>query len=125
MAKQLYETAKEQETAILVAVPTKIQPDEKTNEYLDELAFLTETVGAATVKRFVQKLEKPDIRTYVGKGKLEEIKSFVKEYNIDMVIFDDDLTPSQVRNLERELEVKIVSDLRVKHLLKETESLFI
>ncbi|PIQ22773.1 MAG: GTPase HflX [Cytophagales bacterium CG18_big_fil_WC_8_21_14_2_50_42_9] len=108
MAKKLYETAKEQETAILVAVPTKIQPDEKTNEYLDELAFLTETVGAATVKRFVQKMEKPDIRTYVGKGKLDEIKTFVKHFNIDMVIFDDDLTPSQVRNLERELEVKIV-----------------
>jgi len=108
MAKKLYETAKEQETAILVAVPTKIQPDEKTNEYLDELAFLTETVGAATVKRFVQKLDKPDIRTYVGKGKLDEIKTFVKHFNIDMVIFDDDLTPSQVRNLERELEVKIV-----------------
>jgi len=108
MAKKLYETAKEQETAILVAVPTKIQPDEKTNEYLDELAFLTETVGAATVKRFVQKLDKPDIRTYVGKGKLDEIKAFVKHYAIDMVIFDDDLTPSQVRNLERELEVKIV-----------------
>jgi GTPase len=108
MAKKLYETAKEQETAILVAVPGKMQAEEKTNEYLDELAFLTETVGAVAVKRFVQKLEKPDIRTYVGKGKLEEIKAFVKEYNIDMVIFDDDLSPSQVRNLERELEVKIV-----------------
>jgi GTP-binding protein HflX len=60
------------------------------------------------VKRFVQKMEKPDIRTYVGKGKLEEIKAFVQEFQIDMVIFDDDLTPSQVRNLERELTVKIV-----------------
>jgi GTP-binding protein HflX len=108
MAKKLYETAKEQETAILVAVPSKMQAEEKTNEYLDELAFLTETVGAVAVKRFVQKMDKPDIRTYVGKGKLEEIKAFVKEYNIDMVIFDDDLAPSQVRNLERELEVKIV-----------------
>ena len=108
MAKKLYETAKEQETAILVAVPSKTQAEEKTHEYLEELAFLTETVGAVAVKRFVQKLEKPDIRTYVGKGKLEEIKAFVKEYNIDMVIFDDDLSPSQVRNLERELEIKIV-----------------
>lgn len=108
MAKKLHDTAKVQETAVLVAVPTKSQPDEKTEEYLNELAFLTETVGAQTMKRFVQKLEKPDIRTYVGKGKLEEIKAFVEEFQIDMVIFDDDLTPSQVRNLESELKVKIV-----------------
>jgi GTP-binding protein HflX len=108
MAKKLHETAKVQETAVLVAVPSKTQPDEKTEEYLQELAFLTETVGAQTVKRFIQKLEKPDIRTYVGKGKLEEIKAFVEEFQIDMVIFDDDLTPSQVRNLESELKVKIV-----------------
>ena len=108
MAKQLYETAKEKETAVLVAVPNKTQADEKTEEYLEELAFLTETVGAVTVKRFVQKLDHPDSRTFVGKGKLDEIKAFVKEYAIDMVIFDDDLSPSQVRNLERELEVKIV-----------------
>jgi GTP-binding protein HflX len=108
MAKKLHETAKEKETSVLVAVPSKTQPDEKTREYLEELAFLTETVGAVTVKRFVQKMEKPDIRTYVGKGKLEEIKAFVQEFQIDMVIFDDDLTPSQVRNLERELTVKIV-----------------
>ncbi len=108
MAKKLHDTAKVQETAVLVAVPAKTQPDEKTEEYLQELAFLTETVGAQTIKRFIQKLEKPDIRTYVGKGKLEEIKAFVEEFQIDMVIFDDDLTPSQVRNLEKELTVKIV-----------------
>ncbi|MGV3639543.1 MAG: GTPase HflX [Adhaeribacter sp.] len=108
MAKKLHETAKEQETAILVSVPGKQQAEEKTQEYLDELAFLTETVGAVTMKRFVQKMDKPDIRTYVGKGKLEEINAFVKEHKIDMVIFDDDLSPSQVRNLERELAVKIV-----------------
>ena len=108
MAKKLHETAKVQETAVLVAVPSKTQPDEKTAEYLEELAFLTETVGALTMKRFTQKLDKPDIRTYVGKGKLEEIKAFVEEFQIDMVIFDDDLTPSQVRNLESELKVKIV-----------------
>jgi len=108
MAKKLHETAKERETAILVAVPSKTQAEEKTDEYLEELAFLTETVGAVTVKRFVQKLDHPDYRTYVGKGKLDEIKAFVTEYDIDMVIFDDDLSPSQVRNLERELGVKIV-----------------
>jgi GTPase len=107
MAK-LHETAKAQETAVLVAVPPKTQSDEITREYLDELAFLTETAGASTIKKFVQKLEKPDSRTFVGKGKLEEIQAFVKEHGIDMVIFDDDLSPSQVRNLERELQVKIV-----------------
>jgi GTP-binding protein HflX len=106
--KQFYETAKPQETAVLVAVPSYRQTDEQTKEYLDELAFLTETAGAQTVKRFVQKLDKPDIRTFVGSGKLEEIKAYVKEHDIDMVIFDDDLSPSQVRNIERELQVKIV-----------------
>ncbi|AMM51244.1 GTPase HflX [Rufibacter sp. DG15C] len=105
---KLHVTAKEQETAVLVSVPEWRQTDEKTKEYLDELAFLTETVGAKTLKRFIQKLDKPDMRTYVGKGKLEEIVAFVKEHKVDMVIFDDELSPSQVRNLERELEVKII-----------------
>ena len=109
MAKQRsYETAKEQETAVLVAVTSKTQPEEKTREYLDELAFLTETAGAKTLHRFTQKLEKPDTKTFVGSGKLEEIRSFVKQNGVDMVIFDDDLSPSQLRNLEAELEVKIV-----------------
>ncbi|WP_018476647.1 GTPase HflX [Pontibacter roseus] len=106
--KQFYDTAKPQETAVLVAVPAYKQTDEQTNEYLDELAFLTETAGAVSLKRFVQKLDKPDTRTFVGSGKLEEIKAYVTEHSIDMVIFDDDLSPSQVRNIERELQVKIV-----------------
>ncbi|TXK36807.1 GTPase HflX [Pontibacter qinzhouensis] len=106
--KQFYETAKPQETAVLVAVPSYRQSDEQTKEYLDELAFLTETAGAQTIKRFVQKLDKPDTRTFVGSGKLDEIQAFVKEHDVDMVIFDDDLSPSQVRNIERELQVKIV-----------------
>ncbi len=106
--KQYYETEKPQETAILVAVPSYRQSDEQTSEYLDELAFLTETAGAKTLKRFVQKLDKPDRATFVGSGKLEEIQAYVKENNVDMVIFDDDLSPSQVRNIERELQVKIV-----------------
>jgi GTP-binding protein HflX len=109
MAKQKsYETAKEQETAVLVAVTRKTQAEDKTQEYLDELAFLAETAGAKTLKRFTQKLEKPDIKTFVGSGKLEEIKAFVLQNSVDMVIFDDDLSPSQLRNLERELAVKIV-----------------
>ncbi|MDO6390460.1 GTPase HflX [Pontibacter sp. BT731] len=109
MGKQKYfETAKPQETAVLVAVPAYKQTDEQTNEYLDELAFLTETAGAVTLKRFIQKLDKPDTRTFVGSGKLDEIKAYVTEHKVDMVIFDDDLSPSQVRNIERELQVKIV-----------------
>lgn len=109
MGKQkFYETSKPQETAVLVAVPGYRQTDEQTKEYLDELAFLTETAGAQTIKTFIQKLEKPDRATFVGSGKLEEINAFVKEHNVDMVIFDDDLSPSQVRNIERELQVKIV-----------------
>ena len=109
MGKQnFYDTAKPQETAVLVSVPNYRQTDAQTNEYLDELAFLTETAGAATLKRFVQKLDKPDIRTFVGTGKLEEIRAYVKEHDVDMVIFDDDLSASQVRNIERELQVKIV-----------------
>ncbi|WP_162051458.1 GTPase HflX [Pontibacter pamirensis] len=106
--KNFYETAKPQETAVLVAVPNYRQTDAQTNEYLDELAFLTETAGATTLKRFVQKLDKPDIRTFVGSGKLNEIKAYITENEVDMVIFDDDLSASQVRNIERELQVKIV-----------------
>ncbi|WP_425514706.1 GTPase HflX [Hymenobacter profundi] len=103
-----YDTAQEQESAVLVAVPDKRQPNTTTQEYLDELAFLTETAGAQVVKRFVQRLEKPDIRTFVGEGKLAEIKAFVNHSGASMIIFDDDLSPSQLRNLEAELKVKIV-----------------
>jgi len=87
--------------AILVALAEKDKP-ELTDEHLEELAFLAETAGIETVKRFVQKLPHPDVRTFVGKGKLEEIKQTVAAKNVDNVIFDDDLTPSQLRNLEKE-----------------------
>lgn len=102
-----YETKKEIEKAVLVALSPKRQAAEKTEEYLDELKFLAETLGIKTMKSFIQKLDKPDIRTFVGKGKLEEIITFVKDQQIDVVVFDDDLSPSQLRNLEKELEVKI------------------
>jgi GTP-binding protein HflX len=104
----LNNTDKKQETAVLVALATTSQSAEKTQEYLQELAFLTDTAGVQTLKTFIQKLEKPDTRTYVGKGKLEEIAAYVKEKEVDMVIFDDDLSPSQVRNLEQELQCKIL-----------------
>lgn len=93
--------------AVLVALVTRDQPEETVIDYLDELAFLAETLGLDTVKSYTQKLDKPDIRSFVGKGKLEEIETFVKAEDIGVVIFDDDLTPSQLRNLEKQLKVKI------------------
>ncbi|WPR75059.1 GTPase HflX [Algoriphagus sp. NG3] len=105
--QKLHETAPKEETAILVSVVRQHQTDLQTEEYLDELAFLTETLGAKTVYRFTQKMEKPDIKTFVGSGKLEEIQAYIKHFEVDMVIFDDDLSPSQMRNLENELKVQI------------------
>lgn len=101
------------ETAILVGLITKNQNERKTNEYLDELQFLTETAGAVTVKRFTQKLDGPSSVTYVGKGKLEEIRAYIEaeedaEREIGMVIFDDELSAKQLRNIERALGVKIL-----------------
>lgn len=101
------------ETAILVGLVTKTQDEEKTKEYLDELEFLADTAGAVTVKRFTQKMDSPNSVTYVGKGKLEEIKQYIKEEEdnereIGMVIFDDELSAKQIRNIEQELQVKIL-----------------
>lgn len=105
--QKLHDTAPKEETAVLVTVIRQNQSTFETEEHLDELAFLTETLGAKTVYRFTQKMERPDIRTFVGKGKLEEILAYITHFAVDMVIFDDDLTPSQMRNLENELKVKI------------------
>ena len=96
------------ERAVLVGLATPTQNKEKVNEYLSELAFLVETAGGVTVKRFVQSLSYPNPKTYVGSGKLEEIFQYVKAEEIDMVVFDDELGPSQLRNLERVLECKIL-----------------
>ncbi len=96
--------------AILVAVELGKTAPETTNEYLNELAFLAETAGIKTIERFVQKLPHADSRTYVGKGKFAEIKAFVASNHIDNVIFDDDLSPSQLRNIERELNPKTGED---------------
>lgn len=93
---------KKRSSAVLVALTDKNQ-QEITQEHLDELAFLAETAGIETVEQFVQKLPHPDVRTFVGKGKLEEIKQSVLINEVDNVIFDDDLSPSQLRNLEKEL----------------------
>ena len=101
------------ETAVLVGLITKTQDERKTNEYLDELEFLAETAGAEVVKRFTQKLDQAHSVTYVGKGKLEEIKEYIRneeeaEREIGMVIFDDELSAKQIRNIEAELKIKIL-----------------
>jgi GTPase len=102
MAK-MYETAQKAESAVLVAVISEKQNEEATKIYLEELAFLALTINIRVAKAFTQKLGKPDTRTFVGKGKLAEIIAYVVDNEIDMVIFDDDLSPSQVRNLEMEI----------------------
>ncbi|TDB64205.1 GTPase HflX [Arundinibacter roseus] len=102
--RELNSTAKKQETAVLVAVSPQRQSPGKTREYLDELAFLVTTLGVKTLHTFTQNLEKPDSRTYVGSGKLQEIETFIQAEPVDMIIFDDDLSPSQVRNLEATFE---------------------
>ena len=101
------------ETAILVGLITKEQDETKTNEYLDELEFLADTAGAVTVKRFTQRMAGPSQVTYVGKGKLEEIRQYIirkedEEDPVGMVIFDDELSAKQIRNIEAELKVKIL-----------------
>lgn len=104
---------KAEETAVLVGLVQKEQTDEQVQEYLEELAFLASTAGAKTVKRFTQKLAHPDSKTFVGKGKLEEISAYVQSKNIDVVIFDDELSGSQISNIEKALNVKTLdrSDL--------------
>lgn len=103
-----FETGVKQETAVLVALVTQKQSLNKTLEYLDELAFLSETAGIKALHKFMQRLERADSRTFVGKGKLEEIQAYITANAVDTVIFDDDLSPSQVRNLENELKIKIM-----------------
>ena len=96
------------ERTIFVSVITPDSSVEQVNEYLDELQFLAETAGAIGEKRFVQKVDKPNSKTYVGSGKLEEIKAYITENEISLIIFDDELSPSQLRNLEREFECRIL-----------------
>ena len=96
------------EKAVLVGLITKSQSEELLEEYLDELAFLTETAGAIPLKRFTQKLERPDTKTFVGKGKLQEIVAYIKEKEVDLLVFDDELSPSQLRNIEKEAGCKVM-----------------
>ena len=105
---------KQEQKTVLVGIVTGGQTEQQLNEYLDELAFLAETAGLITLKKFTQKLPHPDSRTFVGKGKLEEIKKYVSLHkDVELVIFDDELTGSQIQNIEKELGVKTIdrSDL--------------
>ena len=111
--KEFIQSEAKAETAVLVGLITKQQNERKTMEYLDELEFLAETAGAVTVKRFTQKMDGPSSVTYIGKGKLEEIKQYIiaeedAEREVGMVIFDDELSAKQLRNIEAELKVKIL-----------------
>ncbi len=96
----MIETANDRETAVLVGVITQRQNEEMLKDYLDELEFLAETANAVTLKRFTQKLEKPNSKTFVGEGKLQDIHDYVEHHMIDLVIFDDELSPAQIRNLQ-------------------------
>ena len=104
---------RKEEKAVLVGLIQKEQTPEQVREYLDELAFLAETAGANAIERFTQRLPHPDSRTFVGKGKLEEIKQYVASRDIDVVIFDDELTGSQISNIEKEVKCRVIdrSDL--------------
>ena len=98
----------QEETAVLVGLITQAQDERKTAEYLDELAFLAETAGARVVERFTQRLEQPNSVTYVGKGKLEELRLYAEEHEVGMVIFDDELSAKQIRVIEGALKIKIL-----------------
>ena len=108
MKSELISTAIPNHCCVLIGVINKLQDSGLANEYLEELAFLAETYGLKTIKSFTQKLEKPDKATFIGKGKLSEINQFVKDHAIDVVVFDDELSPSQQRNLEKELGKKVL-----------------
>lgn len=115
----MYETGKKQETAILVGLINKSQDDATAKEYLDELEFLADTAGAKVLKRYTQRLVHPDASTFIGIGKLNEIKDYVAQNGVNIVIFDDELSPAQQRNLEKEvnaekeIKVKVVDRTRL------------
>ena len=96
------------EKAVLIGIVTKHQDEDKLNEFLDELEFLTYTAGGEVVKRFTQKMEMPNSKTFIGTGKMEEVRQYVEEHEIGTVVFDDELSPAQLRNIERILKAKII-----------------
>lgn len=106
--RKLHDTAIKPERAVLVGITTKGQSQERTNEYLDELSFLVDTAGGIPVKRFTQSLDMVNSKTFVGSGKIEDIAQYIEDEEIDLCVFDDELSPSQLRNLEKALKCKIL-----------------
>lgn len=104
----MIETGKELEKAVLIGIIRSGQDEQEVNDYLNELAFLTETAGAIPLRRFIQKMDSPNPKTFVGTGKIEEISLFIVENNVDIAIFDDELSPSQLRNIEKALNCRIL-----------------
>lgn len=115
----MYDTSKKQETAVLVGLIRKKQNEETATEYLDELDFLAQTAGAKVLNRYSQRLEHPDSKTFIGSGKLNDVITFVKEHDVDIIIFDDELSPAQQRNIEKavngdeEIKVQVVDRTRL------------
>lgn len=107
---KIFDTAPKQQIAVLIGIINQRQSEQQTTEYLEELEFLAQTAGAKVIKKFVQRIASPDSKTFIGSGKLQEIKAFVIENNIDLIIFDDELSPSQIRNIQKELEGKSILD---------------
>jgi GTP-binding protein HflX len=106
--EEYYNTVNQKERAVLIGVIEPFQDEKTINEYLDELEFLADTAGAEPVKRFIQRIESPNARTYIGEGKVSEIKRFIDEKEINLVLFDDELSPTQLRNVEKEFGVKVL-----------------
>jgi len=104
---------KNKETTVLIAVATPSIPFEKASEYLDELAFLTDTAGGIAVRKFIQNLPYPDPRTYLGSGKLEEVARYIEENKVEIAVFDDELSPSQTRNIETVLKCRVIDRTRL------------
>jgi GTP-binding protein HflX len=103
-----FNSNKKAEKAVLIGVVTQEQSESMTKEFIDELEFLALTAGATTKRKFLQKLDKPQNKTYIGKGKLEEVKAYIDANSIDIAIFDDELSPSQIRNIEKVLDIKVI-----------------
>ncbi len=110
---KVHDTSTKLERAVLIGVINRKQDAELVQEYLDELAFLTETAGVAPIERFVQKMDHPDPSTFIGSGKVIEIEKYIKENNIDLVVFDDELTPAQQRNVEKAFQKKVLDRNRL------------
>src|SRR5690606_17292960 len=113
MINPLESAVRRTERSVLIGLITDRQTPEQVAEYLDELEFLATTAGITTPKRFVQRLNKPEGRTYIGSGKLAEVKAWMEEHGADSVVFDDELTPAQQRNLEKELDKPVLDRPRL------------